>query len=349
MIYLISLKYYSAVIKSYGGVTTLQRERWIDYAKAIGIILIVLGHTEFPHSKYLYWFHVPLFFILSGLTFKPKKYSFRNLFQKLVNSLIIPYITFGLLNVTLSNIVHGHNIFESLVRYLFLFIGGQYATGFIGVFWFISVLFFVELLCKLILNKFGRKRVLYALIPLLFLYFLVLKDIALPLGVNLVPLGLFYFFIGHHFRERIAKPQPALILSTFVLGVGFIILNFLDFIDYQFDMKYGITNSPLLDLIIPVTFSLAIIFLSQFFERYHWKLLTDLGKNSLIIMFLHNDIINSIEYFNISSWVVTFPVALLGSYLLAKVIKQTKLRKLFFPTLSASIFDHFIPTKNVSK
>jgi polysaccharide biosynthesis protein PslL len=44
-----------------------QREIWIDVAKGLGIITVVIGHSEIPFAKhYFYWFHMPLFFILSG-------------------------------------------------------------------------------------------------------------------------------------------------------------------------------------------------------------------------------------------------------------------------------------------
>ena len=47
---------------------------WIDSAKAIGIILIIVGHLSYGSSlswinKLIYSFHVPLFFMLSGIVF----------------------------------------------------------------------------------------------------------------------------------------------------------------------------------------------------------------------------------------------------------------------------------------
>jgi len=56
---------------------TKQRVAFLDYAKAIGIILVVLGHVIntqgniLPSGKivlqYIYSFHMPLFFIISGI------------------------------------------------------------------------------------------------------------------------------------------------------------------------------------------------------------------------------------------------------------------------------------------
>ncbi|MDZ1963948.1 acyltransferase family protein, partial [Klebsiella pneumoniae] len=60
------------------------RETWVDYAKGIGIILVVFGHAnrglyssgiyispEIYHylDNVIYSFHMPLFFFLSGLFF----------------------------------------------------------------------------------------------------------------------------------------------------------------------------------------------------------------------------------------------------------------------------------------
>nr|WP_276330832.1 acyltransferase family protein [Serratia inhibens] len=62
------------------------REAWVDYAKGIGIILVVFDHVNrglysanihLSESFYqltdsvIYSFHIPLFFFLSGLFFCP--------------------------------------------------------------------------------------------------------------------------------------------------------------------------------------------------------------------------------------------------------------------------------------
>ena len=45
----------------------------ITIAKAIGIILMVVGHAGCPPFifKFIYLFHMPLYFFCSGLFFKP--------------------------------------------------------------------------------------------------------------------------------------------------------------------------------------------------------------------------------------------------------------------------------------
>ena len=53
-----------------------KRIDWIDLAKFIGIILVIIGHSKFTgHISHLcrsaiFSFHMPLFFILSAATFR---------------------------------------------------------------------------------------------------------------------------------------------------------------------------------------------------------------------------------------------------------------------------------------
>ena len=44
---------------------------WIDYAKTIGIWLVVLGHMKVLSGKpFIYMFHMAFFFMLSGYLYK---------------------------------------------------------------------------------------------------------------------------------------------------------------------------------------------------------------------------------------------------------------------------------------
>ncbi|MCF0193574.1 MAG: acyltransferase family protein [Bacteroidaceae bacterium] len=43
---------------------------WIDWAKARGIILVVLGHMHSPLSHWIFVFHMPMFFMISGYLYK---------------------------------------------------------------------------------------------------------------------------------------------------------------------------------------------------------------------------------------------------------------------------------------
>lgn len=48
------------------------REIKYDIAKGLGIILMVAAHANIPAKSFIYLFHMPLFFIISGYFFKPE-------------------------------------------------------------------------------------------------------------------------------------------------------------------------------------------------------------------------------------------------------------------------------------
>ena len=72
-----------------------KRIGFIDIAKGIGILLVVLAHNDleayapFLH-KVIYSFHMPLFFFLSGMFFRPET-PFWQLIRKRFDSLLKPY------------------------------------------------------------------------------------------------------------------------------------------------------------------------------------------------------------------------------------------------------------------
>lgn len=69
-----------------------------DAAKAIGIFFIVIGHVfhdQGIYAQYVYSFHVPLFFFLTGVTFSRGKNGFwKFLIQKLTR-LLVPFYIFA--------------------------------------------------------------------------------------------------------------------------------------------------------------------------------------------------------------------------------------------------------------
>ena len=50
---------------------------WVDWTKIIGIFLVTLGHGNLVSvelNTFIYSFHMPLFFILSGILFKYRNF-----------------------------------------------------------------------------------------------------------------------------------------------------------------------------------------------------------------------------------------------------------------------------------
>ncbi len=79
--------------------TPKERIIWVDQLRGFLIILMIVGHTPiYPEWRhYLYAFHGPAFFLLSGLLVNPKTKFIPFTWRK-AHTLLTPYLLFGLLS-----------------------------------------------------------------------------------------------------------------------------------------------------------------------------------------------------------------------------------------------------------
>lgn len=86
-----------------------------DIVKGLGICFVVAGHGfQGDVSRFFNLFHIPLFFFVSGLVFKIKDRSFKNIvdfFLKCMKALWLPSLLYGIFYVVV------HNPFVSLGLY----------------------------------------------------------------------------------------------------------------------------------------------------------------------------------------------------------------------------------------
>ena len=80
-----------------------KRSNWIDFCRGGGIGLVLLGHTSFPFHKFIYGFHMPLFFLISGLLWHEE----RSIpYKKYAKRFLIPYAGFAALNFIADIVLH---------------------------------------------------------------------------------------------------------------------------------------------------------------------------------------------------------------------------------------------------
>jgi len=94
-----------------------QELEWVYVAKGLGIILVVVGHFWLaPKSTPAYWdelksliymFHMPLFFLLSGLLYEHAKYAYGDLIEGKGRRLMFPFFSVALIFLVLKYVA-GH-------------------------------------------------------------------------------------------------------------------------------------------------------------------------------------------------------------------------------------------------
>ena len=74
---------------------------YIDMLKSFAIFMVVIGHRTDNAilEQYIYSFHIPLFFWISGYLFNPDKCERLSIFlSRRLRTLVIPYFTFAIIS-----------------------------------------------------------------------------------------------------------------------------------------------------------------------------------------------------------------------------------------------------------
>lgn len=192
------------------------RIRWIDAARGIAILLVVLGHcignlTD-PVNKVILSFHMPLFFFLSGMCAKYENGKFVDYLKKKTKTLLIPQATLGLINcirdIALGKWCGGGE--NSLINY------------FLG--WFLLVLYCVSI-CFYGLQKINfNKRFIKIFVIAGDLAVVILLDligVTSKFHLEIVPMALLFYMLGFYCkglnRERMGKCLGNMISNFWIL------------------------------------------------------------------------------------------------------------------------------------
>ncbi|MDV6377852.1 acyltransferase family protein [Sporosarcina sp. GW1-11] len=324
-----------------------KRLTWVDGAKGFLMILVVIGHypgqLEFPLAKYIYWFHMPAFFILSGLFFKPvlEKGFMRLSIHKRFMQLIVPYLFF-LLSITLIRYgieISSGNMDISWYAHDFwtLVVGGRFARGAYGVFWFVTTLFFTYLFFLWLTTYFSRtKQIIILIISYCIAHYESIfamrviggapdtasQTVPMIWNIDVALMAVIYFSLGYYMKSVWMNISGRWLIAGLVGSVVAIVLDAIHVIDYHLSMKFLRYEHFILDLIIPLSFTLVVV---GVFQRMAAKLsvkwLQKIEKHSLTIMYLHifTDILLN-DYFTYG--IVGFTAFGLGIPILFSIIIQ---------------------------
>lgn len=116
------------------------RSMTVDVFKGLLIICVVIGHAfSFNDVRYIYWFHMPAFFMVSGFFLKesPNKSEIK----KKAIRLVIPYLAFSMILGLLAR--RGHILATGFYT---LYGGFKNTTSYTGPYYFINALFIAIML-----------------------------------------------------------------------------------------------------------------------------------------------------------------------------------------------------------
>ena len=145
----------------------MNHSRELNIVKAICIILMVIGHCDAPEgvTGFVYLFHMPAFFFVSGYLLKDKYFQDPWTFiKRRIGSLYVPYVFWELLFLALSGVflrlhitdvqLTSREMLDCAVKYVTLRGHQPLLNGF----WFLKTLFFASIACLFLLKWIRRRR-----------------------------------------------------------------------------------------------------------------------------------------------------------------------------------------------
>lgn len=88
----------------------MQRDSRIDIIRGLGIIAVVWGHFGLGGRDFIYAFHMPLFFFISGTLFRENFIEgwkgYLTFIKRKIKSLYIPWLVCGVIDILLHNIFY---------------------------------------------------------------------------------------------------------------------------------------------------------------------------------------------------------------------------------------------------
>lgn len=270
--------------------TTKKRIDFIDLAKGICIIMVVVGHCgapiEIPGWEIV---RMPLYFILSGLFFKDYGGWVQFLVQK-TNKILIPFLFFYVLG----------NICYYLVQFLLpdlliteargifdLFNNRQFFNGPI---WFLLCLFWCNVIfctISLYISKDSFRIVLVCLLGALGWYMGNVLHLFVPLFIDVALTALPFFAFGYYLKKtEILYPNKYdkynLLFAIILWGIAFILTKTTHFrLSFHYNGLEGWST-----YIISITSVLSILFLCKIIKRI--PLVSYMGRYSIILLCTHH-------------------------------------------------------------
>lgn len=288
----------------------MKRIDWLDSARGIGIVLVVIGHTlggliDSPIGAGLgtfralffaiYTFHMPLFFLLSGLMVPHRLERGTGPFLRgLLPSVVWPYFLWSVVQYTIIFAL-GSAVNTPVTDYWPVVLAFPWSTY--SQFWFLYALFWLHVLAALVVPRYGAGGLLLLALALKVLAPVLLLPVVVRLvcnhalfyaiGTMLAPDGLARVAVERSIAER-AGLFPA-------LGVLALAATFMALPQFGGEVDFAAASSPVLSHIAwrfpalgaAVTCTIACIGLGSLRRLAGNALLSALGQLTMPIFVLH--------------------------------------------------------------
>lgn len=328
---------------------------YIDVFRALGILFMVMGHIGFGKAfdHFIHAFHMPMFFWISGWFFcsrSKEELPFGSFVLKKARTLLLPYLVFGLAHFVfrfIEGLLRQESIgFEPLLH---LFSDNTEKIAVCGAIWFLTALFFADIIFFLI-DRYVKNSAFRAILVVGLALFgnfagkILPFKLPLALGQGFVGVGLYY--IGYLCKKYSGKKAVGAVLKLSLLPclVLCAAAAALIFANGYINMRTGAYSFvPLfwLNAVLSIIagFNLSRLIYKPIQNCFIGKWLTEIGRDSIVYVCMNQAVIRVFENLifvdeaypsalKLALKVLILILSLAVLYLIDKLIMKTGLRVL---------------------
>ena len=271
---------------------------WVDIAKGIGIILVLIGHISQNKNLhyFIYSFHMPLFFIISGYLYSEKEQYVR----KKAKSILLPYLFWSIVSflywVLIERNLRTQNLNPIIpATNILIARGGEDNYIFNVALWFLPCLFVTEVMFNFLKKRIKNIKILSIIIlffSILGYTYSKLNLIRLPFCLDIALIAIGFYFLGYLWKQKIEiafkQFNNKIWKSYIIIGVMTIVTVVVSQINYGMSMNSLKFNNYFFTYIASISGCLVIYIISNIINKN--RMLQFLGRNTLIIMCIHEPI-----------------------------------------------------------
>lgn len=287
-----------------------KRIDWIDAAKGIGMICVILAHVDQTYVKApLYTFHLPLFFFLSGYLFSLKS-SFKEFLINKCRRILVPYFCLGIILIAFDIYWYCRSPISGMPwilnkNYATYDITGLLVQERFLTLWFIACLFWLNFLFYVIVRFIKSEKIRALIVVLLTVAGLCYYEFggsALFWNIDTCLTALPFFYVGFLCRktdfvnEKILKAKYKwLYFIGFIAADAICLILNLKLSGESLEMFYNQYGIAPLTYISAFTGIFAVLILGNAWSCFPLRYI---GKNTMLLYAWHQTMmIPLVQYF----------------------------------------------------
>lgn len=265
----------------------MKRDYAVDIAKAIGILLMILGHCQgipWLLRNFIFSFHMPLFFIFSGYFYKTPQ-NMNEMVKKNARHLVVPYLFTSLGIIIVYLLMHNYAMAGKSIIGTMMSNGGwpseKYGSSlpYIGPIWFLLALFWCKIFYVYV-NKYSGKCLFTSFIISTIALLIGKYIVNLPFGILTGFCGLVFYSMGGYWKKSNRPINKSILFAGLIIWLFCIRFSHLELA--TFDCKHY----PI-SMIGSFVGTYVVYLISKRTPAFLKPMMCWIGENTLLILCYH--------------------------------------------------------------